>query len=50
MSHLGIEDVMELLDGQSIIGKPWLLERARKRIFGINDELDHLNNLQYSQF
>jgi len=32
MTHLSIEDVMELLDVESIPGKPWQLERVRKWI------------------
>lgn len=32
MTPLSIEDVMELLDVQTIPGKPWQLERVRKWI------------------
>ncbi len=32
MTRLGIEDVMELLDVQTIPGEPWQVERVRKWI------------------
>ncbi len=32
MTHLSIEDVMDLLDVRTIPGKPWQLERVRKWI------------------
>ncbi len=32
MTHLKIEDVMDLLDVKALPGKPWQLERVRKWI------------------